>query len=200
MKFDVFKGNFTSLQRSSSMLLVSNTILVLLLAVSLFMNFQKDTVVINNLNESCNETILSANSMNEDTHKRLAYYVSTLIGNITPDNAHYVDKAIMPFVAPEIYQDVKDALATQLGSLIEDEISMTFIPETFIFEDGIAFVTGKGSMIGLAGKREKYTRTYELEFDVQNYTPVLRYIDVYNDVAHDLIWKNQNQKKLEKNK
>jgi hypothetical protein len=46
-------GDFNSMKSSSSMLLISNVGLVLTLMVSLSFNMMKDTVVMNNLNESC---------------------------------------------------------------------------------------------------------------------------------------------------
>jgi len=158
----------------------------------------KDTVVMNNLNESCEFSELSKNSMNEATHKRLGFYISGLLGNITPDTAEFVEDAVMAFIDPAIYQEVKQAIALQLGELVEDQVVMTFSPESFILEDGVVFITGKGELQGPAGKPEKFIRTYEIEFYVSNYTPLVRYINVYNDVAHDSLWEAKNRKKAEK--
>lgn len=204
MKVSDFKIKFTSLKNTSTVLLASNLVLVTMLAISLVINFNKDTVVINNMNESCQNTIMGSNFMNEDSHKRVGFYLSNVLGNITPSTAEYVDIAVMPFVAPEIYQDVKDLLALQLSELTQDELTMTFHPESFQFESGITFVTGKGELRGITGQRDKFIRTYEFELDVQNYSPTLRYIAVYNDIPHDRAWKRKQaaiaERKAEKGK
>ncbi|NGZ66612.1 hypothetical protein G6Z92_06380 [Vibrio aestuarianus subsp. cardii] len=196
MNFNQLKVSFGDLKNGNSILIASNGCLVLALCVSLFINAQKDTVVINNLNEHCEVLEISRSYLHEEGHKRIGFFLATLLGNITPKNNSIIADAVMPYMAPDIYQSVKDRLALQLHELERDEITMSFTPELFLLEDGIAFVTGKGQMSGPTGKPKKFVRTYEFEIEVVNYTPIVRYVDVYEGRAHDSEWQRK-QKKIE---
>lgn len=189
------KSQFSLNQTRNASMFVSNSILVALLAVSLFHNTTEDTVVINNLNEHCQESSITYGSMSEDNHKRLGYFLSGILGNITPATADYVPKVVLPFVSPILYKDVKNTIAIQLSDMKDDEIVMTFSAERAQFENGITYITGKGSMTGPTGITSTYIRTYEFQFNVENYTPTLTYMDVYEDKAHNNQWKEKNQAK-----
>lgn len=193
--------NFNRLKRSYSTLKGKNQVntysifgLVVMLCGSLYVNFQKDTIVINNLNESCQSAQLSSGWMNEATHRRIGIMLANSLGNITPDNAKNIENTVLPFAAPEIYQHVDDLIALQLATVIEEEITMTFNPEQSFVEDGKTFVTGKGTMSGVTGKTAKYVRTYEFIFNVENYTPTFDYMTVYDDVPRDALWRSRNIK------
>ena len=69
-----------------------------------------------------------------------------MLGNVTPDNAKYIKKSILPFASPEIYHQVDDLISLQSANLIEDRISMQFTPENVFVEKGKTFVTGKGEI------------------------------------------------------
>ena len=169
MNFNHFKKDFREIKLNSAMLIATNLIISSALCVSLYVNFQKDTIVTNNLNESCFVQKLSKNWMSLETHKRLGFHISTLLGNITPANSDYVKESVMAFIAPDIYQSVQEAMSTQLSDIVEDEITISFIPQTTIYEDDIVFITGQGNMIGPTGEKRKFTRTYEFEFQVENF-------------------------------
>lgn len=196
MDFERLKNHFGTLKKSNTILVFSNAILVMLLLISLFINFEKDTVVINNLNESCEDSLIGRSMMNDATHKRLGFYLSGMLGNISPANLQFVSKSVMPFIDTAIYQDVKKAMALQLGELERDDVVMSFTPEKSLLEGGTTYITGRGTMTGPTGKVEKFTRTYEFDFVVENYTPLVRYINVYNDVAHDDTWKSKHKAKV----
>lgn len=187
-------NNVSLLKRGGMAMTYSNSVLVTVLAGSLYLNFQKDTIVINNLNEACQQSEISSSTMNQANHERLGFYLAGLLGNITPETADYVKDAVLPFISPEIYHDVKEALDIQIAGLIEDELTISFKPERAFFEDGTTFITGKGVITGAAGDRDGFIRTYEFDFNVQNYTPIADFVTVYDDVAHDLAWKQKHQK------
>ena len=193
MEFNSFISDFRGIKLNNAMLISTNLVLVALLSVSLFINFQKETIVTNNLNESCSVQKLTKSWMSEQTHKRLGFHLSSLLGNITPSDAEFVKGSVMSFIAPDIYQSVSESIESQLNDIVEDEVSISFLPQTTIFEDDIVFITGQGKMTGPTGQNEKFIRTYEFEFQVENYTPMVRYINVYNDVAHDSVWKRKHQ-------
>lgn len=188
MNIGDFKNNFSFLQKSNYAMYYTNAILATLLTGSLFMNTQKDTIVINGLSESCEQTLMSKSSMNEANHKRYGFYLSGMLGNITPDTAEFVKGAVMPFVAPDIYHKVSEAIDIQIGGLVEDKLTISFTPERALLEDGITYITGRTVITGPAGDREGSIRTYEFKFDVDNYTPLATYLTVYDDVAHDREW------------
>lgn len=195
MNFEKLKINYMKLKGTSQYMAYANAGLVMMLGVSLFINMQKDTVVMNNLNESCNYSEISSSWMNQENHRRLGIQIAHALGNITPDNAKFIEKSVLPFASAEIYHKVNDLIALELSGLVEERITMTFAPERSFVEDGTTFVTGKGRMTGLTGKSVPYVRTYEFIFEVENYTPTFSYINVYDDVPHDSVWKMKNQNK-----
>lgn len=195
MNFKQLTAKFGELKQTTTALAMSNVILVILLLISLAVNFQKDTVVMNNLNESCLQSEVGRSSMNAANHVRLGFYLSGMLGNITPTNIGFVEKAVLPFMASNIYQDVKKAIDLQLAELKRDEVVMTFTPETSVLENGTTYITGRGTLTGPTGKVEKFIRTYEFDFVVENYTALVHYVDVYDDVAHDAVWQKKHQKR-----
>lgn len=193
MNLNTLKSQFGLNATKNSSMFVSNSILSVMLLVSVYYNFQKETIVINNLNEHCLASEITYSTMNEDNHKRLGSFLSGVLGNITPSNAKYVVDTVLPYVSPNLYHEVKEVMALQVASLKEDKIVMTFSAERAEFEDGVTYITGKGSMTGPTGISNNYIRTYEFRFEVENYTPTFTYMDVYEDVAHNNAWKEKNQ-------
>ncbi|GAD89954.1 conjugal transfer protein TraE [Vibrio halioticoli NBRC 102217] len=198
MEFSRLKTDFKLLKESNKLLVVANVVLVLVLCVSLFFNTQKDTIVIHNLNEHCVESELSRTNMSEDNHKRLGFYIANMLGNITPNSSEYTIKSVMPFVGPRIYKDVRDSISTQLGELVNERVVMSFSPERALYENGTVFITGRGQMVGPTGKTDRFSRTYEMQFSVENYTPLLHYINVYEGGPRDSEWTAKQKKKEQK--
>jgi conjugal transfer pilus assembly protein TraE len=191
MKLDMFKSDFAFIRKSNNTMLYSNSILASMLAVSLVFNMNKDVIVINGVNESCTETSMGASSMNKANHERLGFYLAGQLGNITPDTADFVKGAVMPFIAPNIYQEVSEAIDIQLAGLVEDELTIHFTPDQALFEDGVTFISGKTVITGPTGDKDGSIRTYEFEFDVQNYTPTVTFLTVYDDIPHNKEWKRK---------
>lgn len=188
MDFARLKTDFNFHKQSSKYLALTTAILACLLCVSLYFNTQKDTIVIHNLNEHCVESEISRSNMSIDNHKRLGFYIANMLGNITPASSEYVTKSVMPFVGPKIFNDVRDSISTQLGELVTERVAMSFSAEKALYEEGTVFITGRGQLVGPTGKTDRFTRTYEMRFDVDNYTPLLNHIQVYEGGPHDLEW------------
>lgn len=195
MKLEKLKKSFHTLKANERRSQFINTALVVMLGVSLYVNLQKDTIVIHAVNKTCSESIISSNSMSDANHKKLGFFLATSLGNITPDTAKYTDTAVMEYISPTIYHEVKSAIATQVEKLVVDELTISFFPERAFVENGKTFITGKGNLTGPTGAQEKFIRTYEFQFEIQNYTPTVTFMNVYNDVPHDDTWKKKNIKK-----
>lgn len=200
MDFKGTKKTFKELKISNASLQIANPILVIALVVSLFINLQKDTIVISNLNESCKALNISSSEMNQDTHIRLGYYLSGLLGNVNPKNAKFITSSVLSFIDPAIYQEVQNALDIQIGQVIQDEISVAFTPERSVYENGKTFITGRASVIGPTGLTNRFIRTYEFKFNVENYTPSTSVLDIYDGVPHDSEWKRKQKRLAEKGK
>lgn len=198
MDLKKYRTNFRFLHSSQKFHIVSNTVLVVLLTVSLTKNLSQDTIVVNGLSDYCEETAISPNWMNDANHEKLGYFLATALGNVTPDTAKYTDMSVMEYVSPEIYEEVKSAMHSQLEGIVKDRITMQFFPEKAFVEDGITFVTGKGKISGPTNKPSKFIRTYEFKFEVNNYTPVVTYIDVYDEAPHDRKWKAKQAKEAKR--
>lgn len=198
MDFKNLGKSFKEMKLSNRTMQIANPILVVLLAGSLMVNFTKDTVVINNLNESCSVMEISRENMSTETHERLGFYLSSLLGNITPKNAEYISKSVLPFIDPVIYQQVQETLDVQIGNVINDQISIKFSPEKAKVENGKTFITGRATIIGPTGIQNKTIRTYEYQFNIQNYSPTTSYLDIYDDVPHDEEWLQKQRKHKER--
>ncbi|WP_028865241.1 TraE/TraK family type IV conjugative transfer system protein [Psychromonas aquimarina] len=192
MKLPNLKDNYKKLKKDSVTMQSSNLLLVCCLAISLYLNTQKDTVVISNANPACNKLEISPDHMGDDSHIRLGYYISTYLGNITPKNASFVSDAVMPFVDPNIYKQVEMLLALELKGIVDDQVIYKFQPELAFFEDGKTFVTGKTTRTGASGNKDSTVRTFEFEFHVNNYTTTLKFIDVYDELPHDKKWQKKH--------
>lgn len=185
MKINKFKSTFSKINSQNQLLIFSNAALISLLSVSLYFNASTDKIVLQKSTEYCSDLTISSNSMNEANHRRLGYMLSGVLGNITPENSEYISNIVLEYASPDIYQTVKDLLAQQLRSLKIDEVTMTFTPKNAFVEDGITFVTGQGTLSGPTGKRDTFTRTYEFEFNVENYNPTFDFIDAYDESPRD---------------
>ena len=67
-------------------------------------------------------------------------------------------------------------------------------------ETGKTFVIGKSSIAGSGGRSNKQQRVFELEMDIQNYSPVITFIDTYEGDPHTLAWKEKQARRDERQK
>lgn len=190
--------DFNVLKMSHSGLMIANPILAGLLAVSLYFNVTDEVIIQKDVPQECKAMFFTGSTMSEGNHIKFSNYIAETLGNITPKNAKFKKDSVLSFASPEIYQDVQRIIDEQIQYLINDEISLSFTAELSQVEDGKTFVTGKGSMTGPTGVQEKFIRTYEFVWEVNDYAPTFKFVDVYNDVAHNEDWRIKNASKMER--
>ncbi|WP_413694387.1 hypothetical protein [Psychromonas sp. KJ10-2] len=113
MKMKSININYNKLKKQSISLQSANVLLVVMLGVSLFYNTQKDTIVINNANATCELVEMGRYRMGESSHINLGYYMAEMLGNITPQNAKFIENAVMPFVDANVYREVETILSAR---------------------------------------------------------------------------------------
>lgn len=133
------------------------------------------------------------NTANQDYLKSFALYVSTLIGNITPDNIQFVADVIGDFVTPAIYGDIR----TKLLSLAKDETWVTsaqasfFAPRQIVYEPQTerVFVIGDLITTGFKTLSERKNVIYEMIVKLREGRPIVEYFTSYEgNQPHTLKW------------
>lgn len=115
-------------------------------------------------------------------------FFAKMLGNITPGESDLLTKSLGIFFDPKIFDSVNNAMAAQLDALALERVTLSFAPQRILFEreSNTVFVTGYLESEGVSGDPKKNTRTYEMRIDVENYKPILRYIEPYDGVARTL--------------
>ncbi|HIF9538229.1 TPA: TraE/TraK family type IV conjugative transfer system protein [Photobacterium damselae] len=196
MELPKFKLDFNTLKSELNMHRIATAALSVTLLLSTYALINQKPIVITESSPLCTGIEYSFSSMSKDGHERLGTMLAHVLGNANPSNADYVKNTILKMSSSQIYNRVNNIITDQINKLKEDKVTMTFQPDTVQFEDGTVFATGKATMEGLTGKKNSSIRTYEFSFNVENYTPSMVYIDVYEGIAHNKEWRaKQNAKK-----
>lgn len=136
---------------------------------------------------------VDSESASETYTESWALYVASLVGNVTPASAGMIRKAIEPLLDEQIYQDVVNAIESQVAKIRQDRVVLQFEPKKVVREvknPNNFFVTGRSVMIGPNGKPERSNVTYEVEIVIRNYQPVILNLTTYTggpkteDVIH----------------
>ena len=88
-----------------------------------------------------------------------------------------------PLLSPEIYHETLDAIHANAQTLRDERISIRFEPREVVYEKstGKVFVYGRSyTRIGNSLEDEyENERTYEFKFTIEQYAPILHYINTY---------------------
>lgn len=108
-----------------------------------------------------------------------AFFVASLIGNVTPHNATVVKDALGPLLDQDIYQNVMSVLDQQIHQIRQDRVTLAFEPEKVLRDNtnpNKLYVTGRSVSEGPSGGKKRVSRTYELELTIKNYKPVITWV------------------------
>jgi conjugal transfer pilus assembly protein TraE len=130
---------------------------------------------------------ISKNMASEETKKAWGLYLAQLIGNVTPGSADFIAEAIEPLLSPAIYKSVRENLALQIEALKLEKVTLSFQPRAVAYEPESNRVYVNGTLVssGLGDAQEKTNRTYEMEIKIENYRPVITFLDVYKGGMKD---------------
>ncbi|MGN1393020.1 MAG: TraE/TraK family type IV conjugative transfer system protein [Succinivibrionaceae bacterium] len=124
---------------------------------------------------------IAIDKSNEGYKKSWALYLSQLLGNVTPKNLSFIKESVAPILDPQIYNDFMLAIDTQAEKIKQDRVTMHFEPSKVTFNNSsqIIYVFGKSIVKGPYGDMRIYQRTYEFKISIDNYRPVLLWMDNY---------------------
>lgn len=185
MKFDVFMQSWqgTQLANRWQRLLIGALVLSnLLLAVAAM---SRDTVVSIQPPTLSEPAEVSRKQASKTYLEAWGLYLAELMGNVTPGNVAFIREALEPLLAPEVYQPVVDVLEIQARQIREDRVTLKFQPRQVEYElaTGHVFVTGYSLIAGPSGDEQRQTRTYEFDIEIEQYRPLLSWMDTYEGPA-----------------
>ena len=127
------------------------------------------------------QATVSSASASEQMQVSWAVYLTTLLGNVTPQNAEFVSKSLAANLSPNHSQTMLDSVAAQVRTIQEEQIALTFRPNVARYDGETRKVVVSGELVttGLRGEQQRELRTYEMRFIVQNYRVLLDDIRVY---------------------
>lgn len=126
---------------------------------------------------------LDSNAASQEYTEAWALYIADRLGNVTPTSAEMVTESIAPLLAPDIYQDVVNAINEQVNQIRQDRVVLKFEPREVLREANSQnkfFVVGRSVMQGPNGRPERTEKTYEIEIKIHNYKPVIEYVTTYS--------------------
>lgn len=108
-------------------------------------------------------------------------FFATLLGNVTPRSAEYVQENISRYAHPNAYKVLVDQIAEQTELIETDRLTVQFTPTTVFYAPAIdrVVVTGEYVLRGLRDSEQRMIRTYELGVDVKNYLVSLSSVIAY---------------------
>lgn len=119
----------------------------------------------------------SINKSNADSVylQSIGVYVTTLIGNLTPNNIQFVLEALSPIMSPESYALIRK----QLISLSKDASFRNWVGSTHFEPTGVmyeadtkkVFVSGNMTDVNTTGRQTKTQITYEMKVVIVNRWP-----------------------------
>ncbi|MGI9304176.1 MAG: TraE/TraK family type IV conjugative transfer system protein [Gammaproteobacteria bacterium] len=188
MEFRDFKISFSQLLKQNR---IKDGVILMLVIANLAAVFgwlrTRETVVLvpPTLNERAQ---VSFSSASPSYTKSWGFYVTSLVGNVSPGNIDFVVESLGEILSPEVYHDVKAALARQIQEIKEESTTVTFSPQQIVYEDETkkVFVYGRIRVAGPGSKPRDIMRTYEYILDMRFGRPWVTHFDVYEGVPQTL--------------
>lgn len=174
--------SFTQMVASNNITRVSNLFLsvgVAALALSLFL---KDTeVVVTPEHNFFGELSVQGDKVNQNYQQAWAYSVSTLIGNINPQNVDFVKKTMMKILSPNLQMQLEPELDKQSEMIKMRNIRQIFIADDLMHEPETDLITVWGQKVTFIDGQPKADTKWSYEFKIKanNGRPRVTYINQY---------------------
>jgi len=126
---------------------------------------------------------VDSNAASESYTEAWALYVASVVGNVNPQTATMIRSSLEPLLSNDIYQDVINAVESQVAQIRQDRVVIKFEPKEVLREKQNSnkfFVVGRTLMTGPNGKPIRSNTTYEVELEIRNYKPVITYLTTYS--------------------
>lgn len=181
MNLKNFTQNWNRMQGEnlwSRMALAAMAASVLLLTLTVFNQKPAVMVLPPQMSE---EGELMHDQATQSFHESWSHHVARTIGNVSPDNAKFVRGAIEPLLAPSIYEETLVVIERQLDEIQRDNVAYTFEPREIVLDSNNmrTYVTGMHFLHQGRDSTQRFNRTYEFEWEFDNYRPMLIHIETY---------------------
>jgi len=168
MRFERFIKNWKSLLAENFFLKVTT----ILFGVGLVLNatiFKKNQVIVITPPEVREEYWVTKNNASEEYIEQMGVFFATLSGNLAPQNAAYNINALLKYVVPDIYADIKSSLMGDAMQVIENNMTVSFFPNDVKVEGNT--VTVNGESVRRIGSAKPITEKvmYRMGFVMRNY-------------------------------
>ncbi|HAY23338.1 TraE/TraK family type IV conjugative transfer system protein [Desulfobacca acetoxidans] len=154
------------------LLLISNLVLVVMLQRS------QTVVLVPPLLKT--EAKIGLNHADRAALESWGLFFVQLMGNVTPRNIDFIMESLQRYMAPDVYQDMTQAMYEQAKAVKSSNLTMSFNVQEVAYDESSHRVKVKGQAVmrGPYGKPMTANRTYDLAIDIKNYTPVLTALTV----------------------
>jgi len=135
--------------------------------------------------------VISEHGANAAYYKFWGMDFALALGNLTPYNAKFVQKEILPYVSASAYQSVKAGIASEAAAELSNQVVTTFTPHSLIWQPqtGTVFVTGQMNEVSPNGRfTGGYEKTYQMQMTIANGLPRIHAIQLYSGSPHTLSW------------
>ena len=165
-------------------LIIVVLIIFLLIAMVGWLSNQQSTVLVPpTLNEKAE---ISNKAASSSYKKSWAQYISGLLGNVTPGNSEFVFTSIQSILSPDVYNNVKNGMNSEVEMMKRDGVTVSFQPRQISYEESTnkCFVTGRTSISAATGEISAFDRVYEVEVSIKYGQPLITYLDSYIGTPH----------------
>lgn len=181
MKLEKFTSDFKLMQKENVwgriIILIAMAIIGLLVMKSLDQKVVV-TMIPPNMTE---EAQLHHDKAQKAIHKAWSLYVAESLGNVTPATSDFLRSTLDPLLDSSIRVEALVILDRQIDRIKRDQVSFSFEPrEVQMDEDsGVVYVVGRHFTHEVVGDSTRVNRTFEMDWDFDNYMPKLVHIDTY---------------------
>jgi len=181
MNYRKFESKWLSIEKSNQFFKLVCIGLLATNFITLIGWLKKDQAIILIPAELSEKAEISRNKSSEGYKKAWAMYATTLLGNITPDNADFVLESLKNMVTGEVNETIAENIAEELDTLKQEKVSSSFEIVRVVYEPetDIVFVNGRNKLIGPGGKTNATDQTMEFIIDVKQYSPIISHIASY---------------------
>lgn len=185
MKFKMFSDDWRGTRAENTFLRLLIPLLLLsniATGISLIFRDRETILVPPQISETMR---VSAKKADESYKRSWALYVATLVGNITPGNADFINEQLSQVVDAVTYHGMRQQLADQILEIKNNNLTIDFQPNQVIYEDetGRVFVLGRSQTSGSAGKLTRENRVFEVLVEMVNGRPVVNDLQSYQGEA-----------------
>lgn len=185
MKFKMFSDDWRGTRSENTFLRLLIPLLLLsniATGISLIFRDRETILVPPQISETMR---VSAKKADESYKRSWALYVATLVGNITPGNADFINEQLSQVVDAVTYHGMRQQLADQILEIKNNNLTIDFQPNQVIYEgeSGRVFVLGRSQTSGSAGKLTRENRVFEVLVEMVNGRPVVNDLQSYQGEA-----------------